>query len=205
VTARGRPAAGFTLVELLIALTLLSVLLVLAAPSFATWIRNAQVRTISEALQNGLRVAQAEAVRRNRQVVFYLTNDDPGLGAAPAANGRNWVIRWIPLPGDTVDATAPANEPFIQGGSLADVAAAVEIGGPTAVCFNSLGRRVPNAATGVAGAVCTADIANPLASFQITRAGADRSLRVTVGLGGQVRQCDPARPLADSTPDGCPT
>ena len=205
MSAPGRPAAGFTLVELLIALTLLSVLLVLAAPSFATWIRNAQVRTISEALQNDLRGAQAEAVRRNRQVVFYLTNDDPGLGATPAANGRNWVMRWIPLPGDTVDATAPANEPFIQGGSLADVAAAVEIGGPTAVCFNSLGRRVPNAATGVAGAVCAVDIANPLASFQITRAGADRSLRVTVGLGGQVRQCDPARLLADSTPDGCPT
>jgi type IV fimbrial biogenesis protein FimT len=203
--APGRSAAGFTLVELLIAMTLLSVLLVLAAPSFTTWIRNSQVRAISESLQNGLRVAQAEAVRRNRQVLFYLTNDEPGLGATPAANGRNWVMRWIPLAGDTVDATPPANEPFIQGGSLADVAAGVAIGGPAAVCFNSLGRRVANAATGVAGALCDADILSPMAAFEITRAGADRPLRVTVGLGGQVRQCDPARALADSTPDGCPT
>ncbi len=202
-----RPArvAGFTLVELLITMTLLSVLLVLAAPSFTTWIRNSQVRTVAETLQNGLRVAQSEAVRRNRQVVFYLTNDEPGLGATPAADGRNWVMRWIPLPGDTVDNTPPANEPFIQGGSLADIAGGVGIGGPTAVCFNSLGRRVANNATGVAGANCDADILSPLAAFELTRSGADRPLRVTVALGGQVRQCDPSRALDADTPDGCPT
>ena len=53
-------SAGFTLIELLIAISMLAVLLSLAAPSLATWIRNTQIRTVSETLQNGLRTAQAE-------------------------------------------------------------------------------------------------------------------------------------------------
>ena len=63
---------GFTLVELMVTISLLAILLALAAPSFSTWIRNAQVRTVSDSLQNGIRLAQAEAIRRHRQVVFFL-------------------------------------------------------------------------------------------------------------------------------------
>jgi type IV fimbrial biogenesis protein FimT len=201
---RRRRGRGFTFIEVLIAITLGAVLLALGTPAFGTWVRNTQVRTVAESLQNGLRTAQAEAVRRNRQVVFLLTTAEPGLGATASANGLNWVIRWLPLPGDTVNGAAPANEPFVQGGALAEVAAGVGISGPAAVCFNALGRRVANAATGVAGAACTVDAAAPLALYEITRAGADRPLRVSVALGGQVRLCDPARTLGETTPDGCP-
>lgn len=198
---------GFTLVELMITIALLAVLMTLAAPSFSKWIRNAQVRTVSETLANGMRVAQSEAVRRNRQVVFFLTNDQPGLAAAAADNGVNWVIRWIPLPGDTVTAAAPANEPFVQGGAISDVANGVGINGPAAVCFNAQGRRVAATAatTGAANAVCTVDAGAPLATFDVVRSGADRALRLTVSLGGQIRMCDPARALSAAAPDGCPS
>ncbi|MDP1647410.1 MAG: GspH/FimT family pseudopilin [Rubrivivax sp.] len=197
---------GFTLVELMIAIALLALLMALAAPSFSTWIRNAQVRTMSQNLATGMRVAQSEAVRRNRQVVFFLTNAQPGLAATAAANGVNWVIRWIPMPGDTVTAAAPANEPFVQGGAISDVGGGVGITGPAAVCFNAQGRRVAAtaAATGVTGAVCTVDADVPLASYALERTGASRALRVTVSLGGQVRMCDPARTLSADAPDGCP-
>lgn len=199
-----RHGAGFTLIELLIAISLLAVLLGLAAPSLATWIRNTQVRTVSDTLQTGLRTAQAEALRRNRQVVFFLTNDVPGLDAEGDADGTNWAIRWVPLPGDTVSAPAPDFEPFVQGGGIADSTDGVAISGPAAICFNSLGRRVANAATGVTGGDCTIDPAVPTASYEVSRSGADRPLRVTVSLGGQVRMCDPARALSDTAPDGCP-
>lgn len=205
-----RPAAsrphgsvgGFTLVELLIAISLMSVLMALAAPSFTTWIRNAQVRTVAEALQNGLRVAQAEAVRRNRQTVFFLTASDPGLGATAQADGANWVVRWIPQPGDSVTAAAPHFEPFVRGGGLADVAGGVSIEGPAAVCFNVVGRRVAATATvtGVTGAACSTTGA---AAYDVLIAGAARPLRVTVALGGQIRMCDPARSVSGTSPDGC--
>jgi type IV fimbrial biogenesis protein FimT len=201
-----RLAGGFTLVELMIAITLLAVLIALASPSLSQWVRGAQVRTVAETLQNGVRTAQAEALRRNRQVVFFLTDDEPGLAAEASANGRNWVIRWIPLPGDTVVSAAPDNEPFVQGGAVADFAGGVTITGDAAVCFNALGRRVAatDVATGVTGAVCTVDPDEPLAAFDIERDGAARALRVTVALGGQVRLCDPARTVGATTPDGCP-
>jgi len=203
---RCRRRRGFTLVELMISIALLAVLMALAAPSFSIWIRNTQVRTMSEALANGVRLAQTEAVRRNRQVVFFLTNAQPGLAATAAENGVNWVIRWIPMPGDTVTATAPANEPFVQGGAISDVAGGVGITGPAAICFNAQGRRVAATAatTGVANAVCTVDADEPLAAYALERAGGSRALRVTVSLGGQVRMCDPARTLSADSPDGCP-
>jgi type IV fimbrial biogenesis protein FimT len=188
-------ARGLTLIELLITLVLLAVLLRLAAPSFATWTRNAQVRTVAETLQNGLRTAQAEAVRRNRQVVFSLTNAEPATGSAAVDNGRNWAVHVVPIAGEALE--------FVQGGSLADVAGTVTITGPKSICFNSIGRRVANAAPGVTDAECTIASETAVAGYNVAAAGADRNLRVTVGLGGQLRMCDPNRSLASGHPEAC--
>lgn len=191
-----RGSLGFTLIELMVTIALLTVLFGLAVPAFSEWIRNTRVRTASDALQNGVRTAQSEALRRNRQVVFFLTNAQPAAGVAAAANGRNWALQTVAR----FDDAAPE---FIQGGALADSASGVAIAGPTALCFNSNGRLVTNASdtgptgTGVTNATCNA--AN--ASFDLTLPDA-RALRVTVSLGGQVRMCDPLRSIATS-PDGC--
>lgn len=191
-----RRARGFTLVELMVTLTLLAVLLGLAVPWFGTMIRNSRVRSISEALQNGLRNAQTEAVRRNRQVVFSLTNAEPGLNSAAVANGANWAIHTVP----PMSNAAEVHE-FVQGGALSDLASGVQITGPVSICFNSAGRLVANAAPGVAGAACTIDV---LPVYNVALNGADRSLRVLVSLGGQVRMCDPAKTLSATAPEGCP-
>jgi type IV fimbrial biogenesis protein FimT len=193
-----RRQRGFTVIELMVTITLLALLLGLAAPSFTLWTRNAQVRTVSDTLQNGARLAQAEAVRRNRQVVFFLTNDQGCTAAtAPAANGSFWAIRSVPLvAGD------PAQT--VQCGNLSDRAGSVAITGPTAICFNSMGRQVANPSPGAGSATCT--LANSgLSVYDVSVAGGDRPLRVLVALGGQVRQCDPARTLSASHPDGCPS
>jgi type IV fimbrial biogenesis protein FimT len=189
---------GFTLVELLVTIALLALLLGLAGPSFTLWTRNAQVRTISDALQNGARLAQAEAVRRNRQVVFFLTND-PVCAAATtaAANGAFWVVRSVALTAGDTAAT-------VQCGALADSAPGVAINGPTAICFNSMGRQVANATPGAGSTTTCTLAASGVSTYDVSSTGADRPLRVLVTLGGQVRQCDPARTLSSTAPDGCP-
>jgi type IV fimbrial biogenesis protein FimT len=188
---------GFSVIELMITVVLAALLLALAAPSLSTWVRNSQVRTVADSLQNGLRLAQTEAVRRQRQVVFFLSDSAACTTANTAsANGRFWVVRTVPL----LDGEAAE---VVQCGTLADVAAGTTITGPTALCFNSTGRVVANASPG-GGAACVPD-ASGLHSYDVARSGADRSLRVTVALGGQTRLCDPARPLSDANPDGCPT
>ena len=189
---------GFTLVELLIGFVLLGILIKLAVPSFTTWIGNAQVRSVAESLMQGIRTAQAEAVRRNRQVVLTFVNGTPALNAPAAAGGSNWSLQ-------TVAQFGAADEQFIQGGALAEVASGVTIASTTtpvtALCFNSMGRLVVNAGPGPSGSVCSA--AN--AAFSVDRSNSDRRLQVLVGVAGQVRLCDPARPtLSDASPDGCP-
>ena len=188
---------GFTLVELMVTISLMAILLALAAPSFSTWIRNAQVRTVSDSLQSGIRLAQAEAIRRHRQMVFFLTNQATCTDATTAdAGGSSWVLRSLPLlAGDPVET--------VQCGQLADMTADVNIAGATALCFNSIGRQVANAAPDVGGATCDLD-ASGTSTFNVSAANADRPLRVLVTLGGGIRMCDPAKALSASTPDGCP-
>jgi type IV fimbrial biogenesis protein FimT len=194
---RGR-AAGFSLIELVITMALLGLLLALAAPAFGGWSRNAQVRSVADSLQNGVRLAQAEAVRRNRQVVFFLTDDsDCTETISAAAGGKFWSIRTVSM--FTTDLVE-----VVQCGVIADVAQGVTLAGPTAICFNSMGRQTANPTTGLgAGAACTLD-ASGVSTYNIQRTGSDRPLRVLVALAGQLRLCDPAKTLSAADPDGCP-
>ncbi|MEJ7686404.1 MAG: GspH/FimT family pseudopilin [Luteimonas sp.] len=198
---RRAKARGFTLIELLVTITLLSILTALAMPSMTAWVRNGKVRTVGDALQNGLRLAQTEALRRSRQVAFSLTNSstpESGVNVGAVANGRNWSINALP------SMSAGETSAFVQSGVLADVSSDVQIVGPAAICFNSVGRLVANALpmlTDVTGGETCSATAAP--AYDITLAGADRRLRVTVALGGQVRMCDLDKTLSASNPDGC--
>jgi type IV fimbrial biogenesis protein FimT len=190
-----------TLIELMFTIALLGILFFVAIPEFSTWIRNNQIRSVADNLQNGIRTAQAEALRRNRVVVFYLTNAQPSLAATANANGRNWAVRYVPQVIDTV--VAP--EPFVQGGKLSETGSStvqVTSVGITGLCFNSSGRLIAGDATstGVAGVVCAASPA----VFDVNQPSGTqlRPLRINVELGGRVRSCDPNRP--STAPDGCP-
>lgn len=197
IARTGASTRGFTLVELMVTVVLLAILFSLAVPSFTGMVRNSQVRSVAESLQNGLRLAQSEAVRRNRQTVFTLTNSEPSTNSAAVANGRNWAIHTVPR--TTED---PASHVFIQGGALSDTAGNVTVSNaPAAVCFNSAGRVVDNADPAVSGAVC-ALTATPI-RYDLALTGADRPLRVTLAVGGQIRMCDPNKTLSATNPDGC--
>ena len=189
-----RRVAGFTLIEMMVTIVLLSILLAVGIPLMAAWIRNSKIRTVADALQNGLRLAQAEALRRSRQTVFSLTNStSPATSLTAVANGSNWSLNAVQL---LTDETAQ----FIEAGVLTSVGSGVQITGPASICFNSLGRLVANASPGPTGANCAA----AAATYDVTLSGTDsRPLRVLVALGGQVRMCDPAKSLA-TYPDGCP-
>lgn len=182
---------GFSLVELMVTISLLALLLGLAVPAFGTWTRNAQVRTVSDSLQNGLRYAQAEAIRRNRQIAFFRTDSTECTPTAASSDtGPHWAIRTVPLfAGEAAEA--------LQCGVLSDVGGGVTITGPRVLCFNSAGRMAANANNVVGNQTCVAPALQR--TYVVAATGAERSLNVTVALGGQVRMC-----LVGGTgPDGC--
>ena len=193
----GRAEHGFSVLELMITIAVIAILAVLGMPTMADAISNAKVRSATEALQNGLRNAQAEAIRRSHQTAFVLTNVTPALSAAAVANGKNWYIQVLPVvASESVDSTF-----YVQGGSFGGETSGVTITGPAAICFNSMGRVVANASPGLgAGVACSAPA--PTTTFDVTRSGANRTLELQVGANGKIRMCDTSRTIA-TQPDGC--
>ena len=197
-----RRASGFTLIELMVTISLLAILVTLAVPAFTAWIRNAQIRSAAEALQGGIRTAQAEALRRNRQVVMTFTKLTPAAGRDAEVDGWNWTLQTVPQFGETVSVSD-----YISGGSIAETNSSVRVtSGVNAICFNSNGRLAVTTGARVSEAAPSASCATAATAFNISQGGAnDRALRVVVQLGGQVRMCDPKRPTLSATaPDGCP-
>lgn len=188
---------GFSLIELLVAVSVLAILTAVAMPSFSNWIRNAKIRTVADAVQSGLRVAQSEAQRRTRTVVFFRTSSkDCALAATAAANGQFWQVRVVPDPLQTGDVAEP-----VQCGTLTDVSTGVKLSASaTALCFGADGRQTTMANPASIGVDCTAAAASYDIESEIKVADA-RALRVTVSLAGAPRLCDPAK--ASTAPDGC--
>jgi type IV fimbrial biogenesis protein FimT len=195
---RAKRVSGFTMIEMVVTMGIFAILVALAVPTMRTWISNSKVRAVSDALQNGLRLAQSESLRRSRQVTFELTNNTAAPFTA-VANGKYWAIYTIPSMTDGTETGV-----FVESGVLAAVGSNVTVTGPAAICFNSVGRPVLNASgtltTVTGGASCTLPAAS---TYNVTVTGADRPLRVNLSTGGEVHMCVPTLALSTSNPDGC--
>jgi type IV fimbrial biogenesis protein FimT len=206
---RTKSVSGFTMIEMVVTLTIFGILVALTVPTMKAWIANTKVRAAADTLQNGMRLAQSEALRRSRQVVFALTNStnpqsDFTSNTLTAANsGSNWVIVTIPAMVDGSETPV-----FVASGVLTPSGSAVATAGPAEVCFNSVGRLITNGATSVAGGTCVpANAGNngspPKYTYQVTMTGG-KEMDVQLALGGQVHLCDPTQAaLSTGNPYGC--
>jgi type IV fimbrial biogenesis protein FimT len=198
MSALRRGQRGFSLIELVIAITIVALLLLVAVPAMQTWVSDARVRTAAESFQNAVRLAQAEAVKRSRTAVVMLTDGEPKLDATPAANGTRWVVRLL----ERKTSDSEEESLFVRGGGEAS-SGEVTVGGDISlICFNAFGQQttIARADTGVDAACEASD--DTAVSF--ARSGG-RTLKVLVSLGGKVRLCDAQKTFSDSHPDGCPS
>lgn len=172
---------GMTIIEITIGLILVGVLAALAVPSFRDWIQNAQVRTATESISEGLQYARSEAVRLNGPVAWRLTS----------TTGGAWDIRTLNV--DDLTAAATTQNRTATETSNASIAATA-----STICFNGTGQQIATA-EGVCPArtQVTFDITNPTGGA-CAPTGPVRCLRIVVRTGGQVRMCDPALANTDS-------
>ncbi len=161
---------GFSLLELMVGLTILGFAVSMAIPSYMQWTQNTYIRNATEGVLNGLQQARSLALQRNTRVQFVVAADSA------------WTIRLEP-PAATVLESRLAGEgvrnvtvrPTLTDGSAS---------APAIVTFDGIGRRIG---------------ANEDGSLPISEVGVDstvlaaadsRDLRVTIGAGGQIRMCD---------------
>ena len=83
---------AFTLIELMIAITILGVLLTIGIPSLTTLIKNNRLTTVTNNIIAGMQTARAEAVSRGVPVIFCQNNgSDTGCdGSFGFAQG--WLV-----------------------------------------------------------------------------------------------------------------
>lgn len=188
-------SAGFTVVEMMIAVAVLGILVAIGMPSFATFIRNSQVRTSAENMQSGLHLARAEALRRNARVSFWMVTNLTA-GCALSGTGNSWVVSMANPAGKCQVASSETVAPqTVQSRSGNDATGPVTLNATGAgnvasscVTFNGFGQ-VEDTCTGGG---------TPITKVEFTAATAGtKSLQVRVTPGGAVRMCNPATTNTD--------
>lgn len=187
---------GFSLIELMITITILVLLILMALPSYSQWLANTRIRNAAESIQNGLQLARSEAIQQNTNARFEL-----------GASGASWTVCALPSGVSSCSDSAVKNpvQTFNAAGGAGDVligtqtdtayAASDKFGtaltsGSGGVTFNALGRPV--------GYGSTSFVRVDASSAQT----GTRRLITTITVGGRIRMCDPAL-ARDTSPQGC--
>lgn len=117
---------GFTLIEMMVAISVAAILLAIAVPSFTQSRLNSQLRASANDLVASINLARSEALRRNTTATLCVANDD-GTGCAAG----NWRNGWIVLAG--------GNVVHHVGGAAAGFRITETSAGTTSLVFQSTG------------------------------------------------------------------
>ena len=134
-------ARGFTLIEILITLSIVGIVLALGAPAFGEWIQNTQIRSAAESMLTGIKLARTEAAKSNCASHFQLTD----TGGTPSTAGPYWlvIVRRVRR---RRNVTCDPSQPHIIRSrvSVDGTANAVYAASQSSIDFDSLGRVTPS-------------------------------------------------------------
>ncbi len=199
-----RASPGFTIIELMVTITIFAILLMMGIPSFSSLLQNHRLSSTAKSYAAGLQIARTKAIRGNTPVEFVLSSTAltgvpaaDATAAVPSPAGPNWVVRipvtgggYLPNESETSESAAT---------STVRVAGAVAAGAPVAttyagtIVFNGLGSPLDNTGSLTGTGAFELNIDNPAGGACALGAGGPmRCLRIKVRPGGQIQLCDPA-------------
>jgi len=173
---------GFGLIELLITIALLGILTTLAVNNFGTWIQDSKTRSVAESLQNGIRLAQTEAIKLSQSTTFNVTGNAWNVKAMLRGSSSNV--------DETIGNKGLIHSEVFADASSVNISTAKDFGLSTPLRFNSMGRLVSP----------TNNV-----KYIITNSRGKRRMQINVSIAGSVRMCDPNKTLSASDPDGADT
>lgn len=167
-------SGGFSLIELMITITIVSIFLFLSLPSFSAWLINSRIRNAAESIVSGLQLARNEAVRRNANVQFV----------KGAGTDSSWTVSCVAVTPGCPDINPIQSRATGEGSSSGTT---VTPSHGLTVVFNNFGMKSSPAVALINFTIDTTNLP----------AAESRDLRITVDAGGNVRMCDPNTVLPD--------
>jgi type IV fimbrial biogenesis protein FimT len=93
-------STGFTLVELLVTLSVVSILSFIAVPSYRSFVETNRVATATNDLMSDINLARMEAIKRQKgangtgQAVVCVSTDGSTCSASPTTWNAGWIAFW---------------------------------------------------------------------------------------------------------------
>lgn len=106
-------SGGFTAIELMVVVSIISVLMALAAPSFAPLIEGWRVKQAAEQLQSTWHYARSEAIKRGGKVVIQKIANNTN-GCTTAINTDDWDCGWFVCTDTNGNGKCDATEPALH-------------------------------------------------------------------------------------------
>jgi type IV fimbrial biogenesis protein FimT len=84
---------GFTMVELMVSVSIAAILAVMAAPSFSSFISKGRADSASKQMFSDLNMARVESIKRNRRVLVCPSPNTSTITGC--ATGNSWANGWV--------------------------------------------------------------------------------------------------------------
>ncbi len=175
---------GFTIVELLVTVALISILISIAAPSFVTFQRNAELTSFTNSMMAAINSARGEAMKRGRYAMVMPADDS------------NWSSGWkVFVDVDRSQAYEAANDILVLSREAPPSYLIISANGsasdsPPYMMFDASGYSKKK--DGSFGALTFSVVRNDVDSASVS----NETRRVIISSTGRVRSC---KPSMDST------
>lgn len=124
-----RHQSGFTLIELVVTISVAAILLTLAVPSFRSTIQNNRVTGQANEFLTSLTLARSEAIKRGRNASVCISSD------GTSCMGSNWASGWLVWSDNNGNGTLDAGETVRVHEALPTGSTLTELGGATDVQY----------------------------------------------------------------------
>lgn len=170
---------GFTLIELVVTVAVLSIVIGMAVPGFNAMIKRSQSQTLGRDILEALNYARSEAVKRGARVTIC-----PSTDGLKCLNATNWAKGWMVfVDGALTDGAVPViTTPLRHWNDLnsgAVMTATQGVGG-AAIAFTRF------SSTGMLARLNTVDTQSRVFRTYVTKCKGDAANSITVGIAGMI-------------------